>query len=44
MNTTTYKGYLGPVAFSEKDNVFFVKAGCINGLVNFGKAHGPHRA
>lgn len=25
MNTMTYKGYLGSVAFSEKDNVFFGK-------------------
>ena len=25
MNTMTYKGYLGSVAYSEKDNVFFGK-------------------
>lgn len=31
----TYKGYLGSVAFSEKDNVFFGKIEGINGLVNF---------
>ena len=31
MNTMTYKGYLGSVAFSEKDNVFF------------GKIEGQHR-
>ena len=33
--TMTYKGYLGSVAFSEKDNVFFGKIEGINGLVNF---------
>jgi len=26
MNTMTYKGYLGSVAYSEKDNVFLVKS------------------
>ena len=31
----TYKGYIGSVAFSEKDNVFFRKIEGINGLVNF---------
>ena len=31
----TYKGYLGSVAFSQKDNVFFGKIEGINGLVNF---------
>ena len=31
----TYKSYLGSVAFSEKDNVFFGKIEGINGLVNF---------
>ena len=31
----TYKGYLGPVAYSEKDHVFFGKIEGINGLVNF---------
>ena len=35
MNTMTYKGYIGSVAFSEKDNVFFGKIEGINGLVNF---------
>ena len=30
-----YKGYLGSVAYSEKDNVFFGKIEGINGLVNF---------
>ena len=35
MNTTTYKGYLGSVAYSEKDNVFFGKIEGIDGLVNF---------
>lgn len=31
----TYKGYIGSVAYSEKDNVFFGKIEGINGLVNF---------
>ena len=35
MNTMTYKGYVGSVSFSEKDNVFFGKVEGINGLVNF---------
>ena len=35
MNTLTYKGYIGSVSFSEKDNVFFGKIEGINGLVNF---------
>ena len=35
MNTMTYKGYLGSVAYSENDNVFFGKVEGINGLVNF---------
>ena len=35
MKTMTYKGYLGSVAYSEKDNVFFGKVEGINGLVNF---------
>jgi predicted HicB family RNase H-like nuclease len=35
MNTMTYKGYLGSVAYSEKDNIFFGKIEGINGLVNF---------
>lgn len=35
MNTMTYKGYLGSVSFSEKDNVLFGKIEGINALVNF---------
>lgn len=35
MNTMTYKGYLGSVAYSEKDQIFFGKIEGINGLVNF---------
>ena len=35
MNTMTYKGYIGSVAYSEKDQVFFGKVEGINGLVNF---------
>lgn len=35
MNTITYKGYIGSVSFSEKDNIFFGKVEGINGLVNF---------
>ena len=35
MNTLKYKGYIGSVAFSEKDNVFFGKIDGIDGLVNF---------
>lgn len=35
MNTMTYKGYIGSVAYSEKDNVFFGKIEGIKGLVNF---------
>ena len=35
MNTMTYKGYLGSVAYSDKDQVFFGKIEGINGLVNF---------
>lgn len=35
MNAMTYKGYLGSVAYSEKDQVFFGKIEGINGLVNF---------
>ena len=31
----TYKGYLGSVSYSEKDQVFFGKIEGINGLVNF---------
>lgn len=35
MNMLKYKGYIGSVAFSEKDNVFFGKVESIDGLVNF---------
>lgn len=35
MNTLKYKGYIGSVAFSEKDNVFLGKIESIDGLVNF---------
>ena len=35
MNTMTYKGYLGSVAYSEKDQVLFGKIEGFNGLVNF---------
>ena len=35
MNTLKYKGFLGTVAYSEEDNVFFGKIEGINGLVNF---------
>ena len=35
MNTLSYKGYLGSVAFSEQDGVFYGKVEGINGLVNF---------
>ena len=35
MNTLKYQGYIGSVAFSEKDNVFFGKIEGIDGLVNF---------
>jgi len=35
MNTLTYKGYIGSVSFSEKDNVLFGKIEGIDGLVNF---------
>ena len=35
MNTLKYKGYIGSVAFSEKDNVFFGKIEGFDGLVNF---------
>ena len=35
MNTMTYKGYLGSVNYSDKDQVFFGKVEGINGLVNF---------
>jgi len=31
MNTMTYKGYLGSVAYSEKDNVFFGKSKALTG-------------
>ena len=35
MNTMTYKGYIGSIAFSEKDNIFYGKIEGINGMVNF---------
>ena len=35
MNTITYKGYIGSVAYSEKDDIFFGKIEGINALVNF---------
>lgn len=35
MNTMKYKGYIGSVAFSEADGVFFGKIEGIDGLVNF---------
>lgn len=35
MNTLKYKGFVGSVAFSEEDNVFFGKIEGIDGLVNF---------
>ena len=35
MNTLKYKGFLGSVAFSEADGVFFGKIEGIDGLVNF---------
>ena len=35
INTMTYKGYIGSVNYSDKDQVFFGKIEGINGLVNF---------
>lgn len=35
MNTLKYKDFIGSVAFSETDNVFFGKIEGIDGLVNF---------
>lgn len=35
MNTMTYKNYVGSVAYSEEDHVFYGKIEGINGLVNF---------
>ena len=35
MNTLSYKGYLGTVNFSEKDECFYGKIEGIDGLVNF---------
>ena len=35
MNTLNYKGYLGTVNFSEKDECFYGKIEGIDGLVNF---------
>ncbi|MBR6140473.1 MAG: type II toxin-antitoxin system HicB family antitoxin [Bacteroidaceae bacterium] len=34
-HTMTYKGYIGSVNYSDKDQVFFGKIEGINGLVNF---------
>ncbi len=34
MNTMTYKGYIGSIAFSEKDNIFYGKIEGINGMAN----------
>ncbi len=35
MNTMTYKGYIGSVNYSDKDQVFYGKIEGINGLMNF---------
>jgi predicted HicB family RNase H-like nuclease len=35
MNTMSYKGYIGSISFSEKDDVFYGKVEGIDGLVNF---------
>lgn len=35
MNTLKYKGYIGSVAYSEADKVFFGKLEGIDGLVNY---------
>ena len=35
MNTLKYKGYIGSVAYSEPDKVFFGKLEGIDGLVNY---------
>ena len=35
MNTLKYKGYIGSVAYSEPDEVFFGKIEGIDGLVNY---------
>lgn len=35
MNTLKYKGYIGSVAYSEADKVFFGKIEGIDGLVNY---------
>ncbi len=35
MNTLTYKGFIGSVAFSEEDNIFFGKLEGVNSLINF---------
>ncbi len=35
MNTLKYKGFIGSVAFSEADGVFFGKLEGVDGLVNF---------
>lgn len=35
MNTLTYKGYIGSIAFSEEDAVFFGKIEGVDGIVLF---------
>ena len=35
MNTMSYKGYIGSVNYSDKDQVFYGKIEGINGLVHF---------
>lgn len=35
MNTLKYKGFVGSVSFSERDNLFFGKIEGIDSLVNF---------
>lgn len=35
INVLKYKGFIGSVAFSEEDNVFFGKIEGIDGLINF---------
>ena len=35
MNKLNYKGFIGSVAFSEEDKVFFGKIEGIEGLVNY---------
>lgn len=35
MNTLTYKGYIGSVNYSDRDQVFIGRIEGINGLVNY---------